>query len=232
VSILENLPEVEIAVYEPTDTYQNVAKREGIEKLTPARALISELVRRYMLIGIDCTLLEVQKLAYFLELKLKEHKESNPLDLRFQANRFGPYAYRLGHLLNQLDGSYLHCEKRLGDAGPLDLIWFDYGRKDKIDLYLRSEAKSYKKSLDETTDLIDGFESPLGMELLATVDWLLRYESALPDVESLKNGLKKWTGGTDAGIRKLKLFDDRLLSIALARLRPEVATIRTTADTL
>ena len=39
--------DIEILVFEPTSQYQNVAKRTGVEKLTPARALIAELVRRY-----------------------------------------------------------------------------------------------------------------------------------------------------------------------------------------
>src|SRR5450432_4266520 len=32
----ESLPDLDVTVYEPTDMYQNVAKREGVEKLTPA----------------------------------------------------------------------------------------------------------------------------------------------------------------------------------------------------
>ena len=49
------------------EKYQNVSKREGVEKLTPARALIAELVRRYWILGMECSLLEIQKLAWFLE---------------------------------------------------------------------------------------------------------------------------------------------------------------------
>lgn len=36
------LPGAEIIAYEPTAKYQNVAKRQGVEKLTVARALIAE----------------------------------------------------------------------------------------------------------------------------------------------------------------------------------------------
>jgi len=41
----------------------------------------------------------------------------NTLKFQFTADRFGPYSERLRHLLNGLDGSYLHCDKRLSDAG-------------------------------------------------------------------------------------------------------------------
>ena len=129
VAELGSLTDVEITVYEPTAQYMNVAKRAGVEKLTPARALIADLVRRYGLLGIDCTLLEIQKLAYFLEQVIECSHLKNPLKLDFQANKFGPYAQKLMYLLNGLDGSYLHCDKRLADATPYDVIWFDTSKK-------------------------------------------------------------------------------------------------------
>ncbi len=113
---LADLEDVEIIIYEPTARYQNVAKKEGVKKLTPARALIAELIRQYWVLGIECTLLEVQKLAWFLERNIENCAQDNPLDLRFEANKFGPFASRLNHLLNALDGSYLHCDKRIADA--------------------------------------------------------------------------------------------------------------------
>ena len=216
---LGELDDVDIVVYEPTSRYQNVAKRTGVQKLTPARALIAELVRRYWILGIECSLLEIQKLAWFLERNIEWYCADNPLDLRFKANKYGPYANRLDHLLNALDGSYLHCEKRLADAGPLDIIWFDESRKDYVQTYLKGgEANPYMEALTATSDLIDGFESPLGMELLATVDWLLEREKCTATIDSIKDGLRHWPGGAQAARRKTKLFDDRLIGLALDRL--------------
>jgi hypothetical protein len=68
---LGDLTDIEITVFEPTKQYQNVAKRTGVEKLTPARALIAELVRRYWVLGMECSLLEIQKLAWFLERSIE-----------------------------------------------------------------------------------------------------------------------------------------------------------------
>ncbi len=215
---------IDILVFEPTKLYQNVAKRTGVEKLTPARALIAELVRRYWVLGMECSLLEIQKLAWFLEREI-EKRGMKPLDLRFEANKYGPYADRLRHLLEGLDGSYLHCEKRISDADPLDVIWFDDERKVIVQAYLRSEAKDYTQALESTAALIDGFESPFGMELLATVDWLLAREGVKPTVPALRNSLHHWRGGPDAAARKDRLFDDRALGIALERLAMSVMTI-------
>ena len=85
---LGDMPEVEVIVYEPTATYENVAKRSGVEKLTPVRAVVADLVRRYVVLGSDCTLLEIQKLAYFVERSVLRLGMTNELGLRFGANRF------------------------------------------------------------------------------------------------------------------------------------------------
>ena len=210
---LGDLSDVRIVVYEPTSQYQNVARRTGVEKLTPSRALISELVRRYWV-------LEIQKLAWFMERAIIMSGLKDPMDLRFQANRYGPYAHRLHHLLDTLDGSYLQCEKKLGDAKPEDVIWFDQSRKQKVAVYLKSEeAAPFTPALDKVANLIDGFQSPLGMEVLATVDWLIQREGCEPTLESIKTGLANWPAGEQSSERKIKLFSDQMLQHAITRLQ-------------
>ena len=218
-SRLEKLDGVQAIVYEPTAKYQNVVKRNGVEKLTPARALVAEMIRRYCLLGIDCSILEVQKLGWFIERGAKRHQIDGPLNFRFQANRYGPYSHNLTKLLDSLDGSYLLCNKRLADADPLDLIWFNDAKTDLVAAYLNSgDGKTYAGVLEWASSTIDGFESPLGMELLATVDWLIEEDRVAPTVAGVMEGLRHWAGGETAGQRKLKIFDERLISIALEQL--------------
>ncbi|HSK75893.1 MAG TPA: macro domain-containing protein [Thermoanaerobaculia bacterium] len=215
---LAGFPSVEVLVYEPTPRYQNVAKREGVEQLTPARALIAELIRRYWILGIECSMLEVQKLAWFLEREIEALGLDNPLQLDFVAHRYGPYADRLRHLLNGLDGSYLRSDIRIPDARPTDVIAFNDTKKERVALFLKSDARPYLDALERTTERIAGFESPLGMELLGTLDWLISREGCRPDLEAIKAGLAAWPGGSQASERKLKIFDDRLIGLALERL--------------
>ncbi len=219
VEALGDLKAVNVVVYEPTSQYQNVTKRRGLQKLTPARAMVAELVRSYSVLGIECSVLEIQKMAWFLERSIEKLDLPNPLNLCFEANRYGPYADRLRHLLDDLDGSYLHCERRLADARPADAIWFDDAKRDLVAAYLGSgDAKQYQDALDRTTALIDGFQSPLGLELLATVDWLVAREGVEPELQAVRDALAHWPGGRSAGERKLRLFDDRMLGLALERL--------------
>jgi hypothetical protein len=216
---LGELNDVDVIVYEPTAKYQNVAKRSGKEELTPTRALIAELVRRYSILGLDCSLLEIQKLAYFLERFVTKLNLDNQLKFQFAARKFGPYSENLKHLLNGLDGSYLHCDKRLGDAAPFDVIRFDDSKRDKVAAYLTlPDAKEFRPALEKTSDLIDGFESPLGMELLSTIDWLVNEAAVEPSVGAVREQLASWPGGKEAGERKLRLFEDRTIEIALSSL--------------
>ena len=230
-AIAPELAEVDILVYEPTSEYLNAPKREGMEDLTPARALIAELVRRYSVLGIECSNLEVQKLAWFLTRALARSGVPDPLDLRFAANRYGPYADRLRHLLEGLDGSYLHSEKRLSDARPSDAIWFEEGRRDAVARYLASaDAGIYVPALEQASEVIDGFQSPLGMELLATVDWLIAEEGVAPEPHAIRTAISQWPGGRSAARRKEALFDDEMIELALRRLSEAGMVGRQPAD--
>lgn len=221
---LGDLTDVEILIFEPTKQYQNVTKRTGQQKLTPARAMISELIRKYWVMGMECSLLEVQKLAWFLERSIEKRMGcaeglSNPLDLRFEANIYGPYADRLRHLLSGLDGSYLSSDKAINDSDPLDVVWFNDAKNGLLQTYLSSqEASPYLPSLAETVELIDGFETPFGLELLSTVDWLISKQGIAPELNAIKEGLKNWPASEGSARRKSQLFDDRAITIALERL--------------
>jgi len=216
---LSDLNDIDILIYEPSVKYQNIAKSTGVKKLTPARALITDLVRRYWLLGFDCSLLEIQKLAWFLQRLIEINGLPNQLKLSFEAQNYGPYAHNLNHLLNSLDGSYLTSEKRIPDCQPLDVIWYNQEKTEQISIYLKTEAKEYLPILDKASRLIDGFESPFGLELLATVDWIINKMESEPTVNSIKEYLAKWPAGERWANRKLSLFDEKSIAFALKRLQ-------------
>lgn len=219
-SALGDLSGVDIVVYEPTAKYQNVAKGKGVEKLTPARALIAEMIRRYETLGLECSKVEVQKLAWVLTRVIHACKLTDPLKLSFTANRYGPYAPQLEHLLNALDGSFLHSEKRVADASAFDTIHFDFEWASRLKAYFAtSDGAPFVEAINRADELIDGFQSPLGMEALATVDWLMTRERVNPETKSVKEALDRWPGGEGSGERKRRLFSDKLLVAVLDRLQ-------------
>lgn len=109
-----------------------------------------------------------------------------------------------------------------------DAVARAHGKREPVAEYLTGEAmRAYLPALERTAELIDGFESPLGLELLATVDWLLEREHCAPEVAALRLGLQRWPGGQSAARRKLRILDGRLVGIALAHLRRPVPEGRT-----
>ena len=217
-SALIDLDHVDVYLYEPISQYQNVAKNKGVEKLTPARAMIAELVRRYWVLGMECSLLEIQKLAWFLQRAIESEGLPNDLKLNFKANNYGPYANNLDHLLNALDGSYLQADKRIPDSAPTDVIRFNDDKKAHVQTYLKSDAAIYSRAFEKACQMVEGFESPYGMELLSTVDWLVEKENCEPTVESIQKGLAAWPAGKKWADRKSNLFQEKHIEIALLRL--------------
>jgi len=63
-----------------------------------------------------------------------------------------------------------------------------------------------------------GVEGVRGMELPATVDRLLHERGREPTAPALRAAPATWPGGAGAGERKLRLFDERRLGLALDRL--------------
>lgn len=208
-----------VIIYKPTTTYQNVVKRRGVEKLTPARALIAEAIRRYEILGFECSMLEAQKLAYFLSAASKRMGVPDPIGADFVAHRYGPYSDAVRHLLDSLDGSYLLCSRRVADARPTDPIRFRYDRRQRIAAYLTSpEAQPYRPALDHVARKIDGFESPHGLELLATVDWLRREQGVAMEGEAMRKAIATWPGPLRAAARKSRIFTPDHIQAAIDHL--------------
>ena len=93
---------------------------------------------------------------------------------------------------------------------------------DTVDQWMTSGSNCvpvpYRPALERTAEVIDGFESSLGMELLATVDWLLAEQNYPATIADVKQGLADWPGGRAASNRKLAIFADRLLGLAVEHL--------------
>jgi len=78
-----------------------------------------------------------------------------------------------------------------------------------------------KDEQNKTDELIDGLQSPLGLEALATLDWMFSKDKCEPNLTQVKEGLRNWHGGNGAGERKLRIFSDTLLTICIDRLSKE-----------
>lgn len=171
---LSTLSDVEIIVFEPKGApeAEKMVKNRKVPNMTPGRAALVELMHRYLegLLDPFVSLLEVHKLMYFLQ----ESGES--LRLKFQKNIYGPYAENLRHVLNAVEGHMLSGYADGGDRPDKELKLVP-GAYEDASKFLQEHPQT-KQHFDKVSDLVEGFESPFGMELLATVHWVVTKENA------------------------------------------------------
>lgn len=179
-SALQALDDVRVIVYEPhgapaSDTMRH---RRDVPKMTAGRAALVELMHRYLAGLLDpfITLLEVHKLMYFLQ------EAGEPLRLRYTVAPYGPYAENLRHVLHAIEGHLIEGYEDGGDAPdkPLALV---PGAVEEASAFIARHTET-RQRFDRVAALVDGFESPFGLELLSTVHWVMQNEQvqALPDV--------------------------------------------------
>ena len=98
-------------------------------EMTISRALFVKVMHQYESLSYRLTLLEIQKLMYFLQ------EAGEPLRLRFEAGTYGPYAANLNKVLERIEG---HLIRGYGDSQKPDteIELLPDAAKD-ADLYLR-----------------------------------------------------------------------------------------------
>ena len=138
----------------------------SVPKMTTGRAALVSLMHRYLngLLDPFVTLLEVHKLMYFLQ------ESGEPLRLRFQKAYYGPYAENMRPVLREVEGHLISGYKDKGDAPDMELELVP-GAVEDASTFLEDRSETQQR-LERVAQLIEGFESPFGLELLATVHWV------------------------------------------------------------
>lgn len=206
---LESLPDVEILLYEPgqAPSAESMKVDTPDPGMTLSRAMIVLLLQQYTQPGYRLTMLEIQKLAYFLQVA------GEPLKLRFVKHKFGPYAENLNHALQRLEGHYL---RGYGDRSGRSSVRVTPAGLDKAECFLATHDENHeaRERLDRVRQLIEGFETPYGMELLATVHWV---STEQPDAARNSEQAMQLTYAWNK--RKKDLFKPEHIETAWGRLR-------------
>jgi O-acetyl-ADP-ribose deacetylase (regulator of RNase III) len=207
---LAPLANVDVLIYEPSDVLPDNRPNtsSSVPTMTPGRAALIGLMRRYLagLMDPDVSLLEVHKLMYFLQ------EAGEPLKLKFNKAHYGPYAENLRHVLRAIEGHYVSGYMNDGDKpdSPLQLV---PGAQDLADETLKRQPQTVD-NCQRVARLIDGFESPVGMELLATVHWVSVHEVRTLDTEHVVNAVHTWSP-------RKRAFSDAQIAAAFDRLIQE-----------
>ncbi len=203
------LPDVRVSMFEPAGAPEAKAMpvRTARPKLTVARALFIRLMDQYAAQAYRLTLLEIQKLAYFLQ------EAGQPLRLKYQAGHYGPYVPNLNKVLKALER---HYTSGYGDTQKPDVeIELLDGAAEEAEAFLSAHAAEHER-LARVNRLIDGFETPYGLELLASVHWLAVH--ATPPAEDKHEAVEGIAAWND---RKRQMFRPDHIRLAWDRLAAE-----------
>jgi O-acetyl-ADP-ribose deacetylase (regulator of RNase III) len=172
--------------------------------MTAGQAALVELMHRYLsgLLDPFVTLLEVHKLMYFMQ------EAGEPLRLKYVKGPYGPYAENLRHVLRTVEGHLIAGYADGGDAPgkPISLV---RGAIEDATTYLDRHGES-RVRFERVARLVEGFESPYGLELLSTVHWVMSRESATRS-DQIVDRIHAWSP-------RKQQFTSRQIRIATERL--------------
>ena len=168
------------------------------------------LMKRYAALGYGLTLLEVQKLVYFLQVA------GEPLPrIEFAKQKYGPYADALRHVLERMETHYI---QGYGDGTnkPTTPIKLLNGAGTQAEEFVAAHVET-KQRFERVKRLIKGFETPYGMELLASVHWVATHDdpAARHDPVAAVKALHSWS------TRKQERFQPEHIEIAWRRLHEQ-----------
>lgn len=183
---------------------REMVSRTAKPSLTPVRAAIIKIVSIYREMEYGLTRIELQKLAYFLE------RAGQPLKLDFVKHSYGPYSDRLRHVVKAMDGHYL---VGVGDfAGESDIAVLPGAVAEADEFIRQSGDEDLINHVERVRNLINGFETPYGMELLATVHWVATQEPRARNVDDAIAAVRNWNARKRAVLREhhIRIAWDRL----------------------
>lgn len=199
---LSGFNDVEVIVFEPRGAPEasKMAHVTEVPNMTFGNAAIVSLMERYLrgLLDPFVTLLEVHKLMYFMQ------EAGEPLKLRYTKGRYGPYAENLRHVLHKIEGHFVSGYADGGDA-PDKQLKLVPGALEDATAFLEVRKRT-TDNLNKVSELVEGFETPFGLELLATVHWVAS-QSAEPSVSQVVEQTYAWS-------ERKKQFSPRQIELA------------------
>jgi O-acetyl-ADP-ribose deacetylase (regulator of RNase III) len=157
----------------------------------------------------DPSLVEIQKLMYFLQELTGE-----PLRLKYVKGRYGPYADNLRHVMRVVEGHYLSGygdgSSPVLEAEPLAVL---PGAAEVASMTLAQHPETARR-IDRVLEVISGFESTYGLELLASVHWVgAKDPDAAASPERMVQEVQGWSP------RKGRMFTHEHIGVAHQALR-------------
>jgi O-acetyl-ADP-ribose deacetylase (regulator of RNase III) len=214
VDALSELDDVRVLLYEPAGAPapEDMPVGSHAPVLTRGRAILLAAIAAYLECAskIDprdgVSELEIQKMAYFLQVL------GHPLRLSFERGLYGPYAEQLQHVLQEMEGHYVvGYGDRSGRVQELRPIRLTVGSEVHAGAWLECHDPEARDRIEALLRVVEGYETPYSMELLATVHFAAANESGAGE-DRLVDIVRGWSG------RKARLFTSDHIGRAYRRL--------------
>jgi hypothetical protein len=118
---------------------------------------------------------------------------------------YGPYAENLRHVLKRVEGHYVTGFTDDGDSPSKELQLVPGAAEDARRVL--DENPKTKELIQHVADLVDGFETPFGLELLSTVLWVAQQKQTR-DLDEIVAGTYAWN-------ERKRQFTERQIRLAL-----------------
>lgn len=208
VEVMDEFKEnMEIIIIEPSEQFEEKPSTvKTSSHLTPARTMMLYIMNKYLVMGYEINFLVVQKITYFLQ------RLGEPLQLRFEKGFYGPFAYNLKPVLKALRNDYIFY-KSLDDSKPSIPLRINSSKISEVEDYFEKNlTDEQKERVNSVLALIRDFETPFGLELLGTIDYIFLQKKSILAAEDALSEIKNWTD------RKKKMFKTYHIDVARERL--------------
>lgn len=168
--------------------------------MTPGRAALVGLLDRYLrgLLDPFVTLGEAHKLMYFMQAA------GEPLQISFSKGDDGPYGENLRKVVGAMEGHMIFGLGAGGDRADKRLSLVPGAVEDASEVVAATTGT--QAHFNRVAELVAGFESPFGLELLSTVHWVVAEEGAMTVEEVIER--------TYAWNERKKQFSRRQIALA------------------
>ena len=206
MSKLAPLGEIKIIVFEPKENSDTpeFASRQTLAMNFARAMLLKSLSELELYFDGAFDRISLQKIVYFLQ------SLGVNFGLEFERNLYGPYSEILKKAFvsfekHQMIKGFLTNDRRT-HVTPAGCA--------AADDFLKEDSASVEEIITRLSHLIQGYESPYGLEILSSVHWIAHHENKY-SVEEISQAINGWND------RKRNTFNVDMISAAHQRLKDD-----------
>lgn len=206
ISKLGSLDDVNIVIFGPKDSgdLPKFSETSPLEMTYPRAMLLKSFAELEVYFSGAFDRISMQKVIYFLQALSVDFK------LQFQRNHYGPYSDQLKTAFGRFEKAGLINGFSSGDY----LTHVTPAGVAVADEFLQKNNDHGDEVVEKLSHLIQGYESPYGLELLSSVHWLAQHEKCYP-VEKIIVEMQSWNE------EKRNKFDEASIRVAYERLNED-----------